>query len=125
VSTWLPASWLTTARIGKLHALEREVLTFASRRRGAILPLAVLQLLFHALGVIEKHLTLWLILGSAPPLMTSFIVETADRLITVAFKFVPFQVGVGEAGTGLITQLLGLGPAAGITVSIARKAPFA
>jgi hypothetical protein len=35
---------------------------------------------------------------------------------------VPFQVGVGEAGTGLITQLLGLGPAAGITVSIARKA---
>lgn len=122
VSTWLPASWLTTARIGKLHALEQEVLTFASRRRGAILPLAVLQLLFHALGVIEKHLTLWLILGAAPPLMTSFIVETADRLITVAFKFVPFQVGVGEAGTGLITQLLGLGPAAGITVSLARKA---
>jgi hypothetical protein len=122
VSTRLPASWLTTARIGKLRALEQEVLTFASRRRGAILPLALLQLSFHALGVIEKHLTLWLIVGSAPPLMTSFIVETADRLITVAFKFVPFQVGVGEAGTGLITQLLGLGPAAGITVSIARKA---
>jgi hypothetical protein len=122
VSTWLPASWLTTSRIGKLRALEQEVLTFASRRRSAILPLAVLQLLFHALGVIEKHLTLWLILGSAPALMTSFIVETADRLITVAFKFVPFQVGVGEAGTGLITQLLGLGPAPGITVSIARKA---
>ena len=73
-------------------------------------------------GVTEKHLTLWLILGSPPPLMTSFIVETADRLITVAFKFVPFQVGVGEAGTGLITQLLGLGPAPGVTVSIVRKA---
>ena len=97
-------------------------MTFASRRRGAMLPLVVLELSFHALGVIEKHLTLWLILGAAPPLLTSFIVETADRLITVAFKFVPFQVGVGEAGTGLITQLLGLGAAPGVTVSIVRKA---
>ena len=38
------------------------------------------------------------------------------------FKFVPFQVGVGEAGTGLITELLGLGAASGVTVSIVRKA---
>ena len=43
------------------------------------------------------------------PLVASFIVETTDRLITVAFKFLPFQVGVGEAGTGMVTQLLGLG----------------
>jgi hypothetical protein len=55
-------------------------------------------------------------------LLTSFIVETADRLITVAFKFVPFQVGVGEAGTGLVTQILGLGAAPGVTLSIVRKA---
>src|SRR5206468_7084075 len=94
----------------------------ASRRRGAMLPLVVLELSFHALGVIEKHLTLWLILGTAPLLWTSFIVETADRLITVAFKFVPFQVGVGEAGTAVITQLLGLGAAPGATVSIVRTA---
>ena len=122
VSTWLPASRLTASRIGKLRAVEEEVMTFASRRRGAMLPLVVLELSFHALGVIEKHLTLWLILGAAPPLLTSFIVETVDRLITVAFKFVPFQIGVGEAGTGLITQLLGLGVAPGVTVSIVRKA---
>jgi hypothetical protein len=122
LSAWLPASRLTASRIGKLRAVEHEVLTFASRRRGAILPLGALELSFHVLGVLEKHLTLWLILGAPPPVLTSFIVETADRLITVAFKFVPFQVGVGEAGTGLITQLLGLGPAPGVTVSIVRKA---
>jgi hypothetical protein len=121
VSRW-PAGRLTAARIGKLRAVEEEVLTFASRRRETILPLVVLELSFHALGVVEKHLTLWLILGGPPPLLTSFIVETADRLITVAFKFVPFQVGVGEAGTGIITQLLGLGAAPGVTVSIVRKA---
>ena len=122
VTTWLPARWVAGSRMAKLRTIEQDVLTFFSRRRGAVLPLAALELSFHALGVAEKHLTLWLILGTAPPLLTSFIVETVDRLITVSFKFVPFQVGVGEAGTGLITKLLGLGSAAGVTVSIVRKA---
>jgi hypothetical protein len=127
VTTLLPVAKLAGSRIDKLRAVEREVLTFASRRRQTIVPLVVLELSFHALGVIEKHLTLWLILGAAPPLLYSFIVETADRLITVAFKFLPFQIGVGEAGTGVITQLLGLDssasvPITGVTVSIVRKA---
>jgi len=123
VTTLLPVARMAGSRIDKLRAVEREVLTFASRRRQAIVPLVGLELSFHALGVIEKHLTLWLILGAPPPLLSSFIVETTDRLITVAFKFLPFQVGVGEAGTGLITHLLELGGSAtGVTVSIVRKA---
>jgi hypothetical protein len=122
IGTLLPASSGQRGRLARLRAVEQEVFTFASRRRAVMLPLAVLELGFHALGVAEKHLTLWLILGSPPALLTSFIVETADRLITVAFKFVPFQVGIGEAGTGLVTQLLGLGAAPGVTLSIVRKA---
>ena len=126
VTTLLPVARFAGSRVDKLRAVEQEVLTFVSRRRGAVVPLAALELSFHALGVLEKHLTLWLILGSPPPVLSSFIVETVDRLITVAFKFLPFQVGVGEAGTGLVTQVLGLGgPAAaavGVTVSIVRKA---
>lgn len=110
------------SKVDRLRAIEREVFTFASRRRAAVLPLIALELAFHALGVAEKHLALWLILPSPPSLLTSFIVETADRLITVAFKFVPFQVGVGEVGTGLVTQILGLGAAPGVTLSIVRKA---
>lgn len=122
IDTVLPASRAGGSRIAKLRAIEQEVLTFASRRRGIMVPLVVLELGFHLLGVIEKHLTLWLILDAPPALLTSFIVETADRLITVAFKFVPYQVGFGEAGTGLVTQVLGLGAAPGVTVSIVRKA---
>jgi Lysylphosphatidylglycerol synthase TM region len=122
VSTLLPAARVKGSRIEKLRAIEQELFTFAARRRSVMLPLVGLELTFHLLGVAEKHLTLWLILGSAPPLLTSFIVETADRVITVAFKFVPFQVGVGEAGTGLVTNLLGVGIAPGVTLSIVRKA---
>ena len=121
MGTWM-AAWLGASRVGKLRAVEEQVLTFAARRRQTVPLLVVLELGFHALGVLEKHITLWMILGAAPPLLTSFIVETADRLITVAFKFVPFQVGVGEAGTGFVTTLLGLTATDGITVSIVRKA---
>lgn len=110
------------SKADRLRAIEQEVFTFASRRRGALAPLVLLELTFHALGVAEKHLTLLLILPVPPSLLTSFIVETADRLITVAFKFVPFQVGIGEVGTGLVTQILGLGAAPGVTLSIVRKA---
>ncbi len=122
IDTLLPAKRTGASRLEKLRAIEQEVLTFASRRRAVMAPLVSLELAFHLLGVVEKHLTLWLILDTAPALLTSFIVETADRLITVAFKFVPYQVGFGEAGTGLVTQVLGLGAAPGVTVSIVRKA---
>jgi hypothetical protein len=122
ITMMLPIARIAGSRLEKLRAVEREVLTFVSRRRQIIAPLVGLELAFHALGVLEKHLTLWLILGAPPPLLSSFIVETADRLITVAFKFLPFQVGVGEAGTGLATLLLGLGEVTGVTVSIVRKA---
>jgi hypothetical protein len=122
LSTLLPAARMKGSRLERLRVMEQELLTFAARRRAAMPALIALELGFHVLGVAEKHLTLWLILGGAPALLTSFIVETADRVITVAFKFVPFQVGVGEAGTGLITNLLGLGYAPGVTLSIVRKA---
>ena len=122
LSTLLPAARLTGSRIERLRVMEQELFTFAARRRAVMLPLVALELAFHALGVAEKHLTLWLIMGTAPPLLTSFIVETADRVITVAFKFVPFQVGVGEAGTGIVTDLLALGRTPGVTLSIVRKA---
>lgn len=125
IATLLPVGWIGASRVEKLRAIEDEVLTFASRRRQRLPALVALELGFHGLGVLEKHITLWMILGSAPPLLTSFIVETTDRLITVAFKFVPFQVGVGEVGTGLVTELLGLTRTPGVTVSIVRKARMA
>jgi hypothetical protein len=109
-------------RIDKVRALEERIYSSASRRRQSLAPLAALELSFHALGVLEVHLTLWMLLGAPPPLLTSFILETVNRLITVVFKFVPMQVGVNEAGTALTTQILGLGTTPGLTLGIVRKA---
>lgn len=118
----LTGSAALDSRVAKIGALEDQVYTFASRRRHALLPLAALEVAFHALGVLEVHLTLWLLLGAAPTVLTSFVLEAVNRLITVVFKFVPMQVGVNEAGTALATQLLGLGLELGLTLAIVRKA---
>jgi hypothetical protein len=52
----------------------------------------------------------------------AFIVEAAGRLLTVAFKFVPMQTGVSEAGFAVLTDVLGMGPAVGTTLGLVRKA---
>ena len=105
----------------KLHAVEQGIYSFASRRRGAVVPVIALELAFHALGVLETHLTMWMILQDPPSLVTSFILETASRLITVLFKFIPMQIGVAEGGLALATDLLRMGPNPGITFSLVRK----
>jgi len=114
----LPGS---TARLERIRTLEQQVYTFASRRGTAMFPLIGCELAFHALGVLEAYVTLWMMQGVPPTLLTAFIIETVNRLITVAFKFVPLQVGVNEAGSALLTQVLGLGAAPGATLAVVRK----
>jgi hypothetical protein len=110
------------ARIERLHAVEEEVYTFATRRRASLLSIIALEFGFHALGVVEAFITLYLILGVSPGALVAFILETTNRVITIAFKFVPFQVGFGEAGSAYITMVLGLTTAPGLMLSIVRKA---
>ena len=108
-------------RVGQLHALEDQIYTFAVRRRSVLMPLVAVEMMFHVLGVLEVHVTWWLIQGAAPPLMTSFIFEGANRLVQVLFKFVPLRTGVDELTTGSFTQMLGFGAALGTTLAIVRK----
>jgi hypothetical protein len=108
-------------RVGQLHALEEQIYTFAVRRRGVLLPIFAAEAMFHALGVLEVHVTWWLIQGAAPSLLTSFIFEGANRLVQVLFKFVPLRTGVDELTTGSFTQMLGFGAALGTTMAIVRK----
>lgn len=106
----------------RVRALEVEIYSFASRHRRALPALAAAETGFHALGVAEAYLTLWLLSGAPPGLMTAFIVETTSRLITVVFKFVPLRLGVDEAATAFLTQqILGIGARSGLSIAIVRK----
>ncbi len=121
LSTVVPKESKLQERVGQLHALEEQIYTFAVRRRAVLVPILAAEAMFHALGVLEVHVTWWLIQGAPPPLLTSFIVEGANRLVQVLFKFVPLRTGVDELTTGSFTQMLGFGAALGATLAIVRK----
>jgi len=121
VSRWIPGG-AAGSRVSKLRMLEQDVYSFASRRPGALVPAILLELSFHALGVLETHLTLWALLPSPPALLTSFIFETASRLLIVAFKVVPFQVGVAEFGLAAFGVIVGMDKTVGAAFSLIRKA---
>ncbi len=109
----------------KLHTIEQDVYSFASRRRTTLVPVVLLELAFHGLGVIETHLTMWMLIGPQATLVTSFVIETASRLITVLFKVIPFQLGFAQGGLAVVTGLLGFGEGSGVTFSFVRQARMA
>jgi Lysylphosphatidylglycerol synthase TM region len=117
----VPSSSRLHARLDRLREVEQQIYTFATRRRHAILPIVAAEIGFHALGVLEAWLTWWFMQGVPPPLLLAFILEGANRLIIVLFKFVPLQLGVAEWTSGSFTQILGYGAAIGGTMSIVRK----
>ena len=125
ISRWLaraaPGS-KTHSGLGRLRMVEGDIYSFARRRRGTVLPVILLETTFHALSVLETHLTLWMILGGQPAIIQSFILETANRFIPSAFKFIPFQLGVSQVGNGLVTQVLGLGTTSGGALATVRQA---
>ena len=108
--------------VQRLQRLEQEIYSFSSRRRAAIVPIILTQLAFHALGVLEVHLTLMMLLPAAPPLLTSFILEGANRLVMVLFKFVWLRLGVDDVSSEWLGRVLGLGIAFGTTVAVVRRA---
>jgi hypothetical protein len=47
--------------------------------------------------------------------------ETTGRFITVAFKFVPYRLGIDEMGSGSIAQFIGLGTSSGVALALVRR----
>ena len=60
-------------------------------------------------------------IATPPTLLIAFILETANRLTNVVFKFVPMRLGVDEAGSALLTTVLGYTSATGATLALVRK----
>lgn len=112
-----------TRRLGKLQSLEHQVYTFVGRHPTLPLPVLLLEFAYHAAGVAEVYVTVALISDVvAPTLLTAFLLESMNRFINVAFKFVPLRLGVDEAGSAVLAQVLGFGSAVGITLALVRKA---
>ena len=103
--------------------IEDRIYGFYGRNRRLFLPILLLEACFHLAGMLEIYVTLLFISPLQPPtLFTAFILESVNRVITLAFKFVPLRMGVDEAGTGKISKVLQFTEATGVTLAIIRKA---
>lgn len=112
-----------TRVIPRAQNLEDRIYGFYSRNRGKLVPIFLLELCFHLAGVLEIYVTLSFISETiAPTFLTAFILESVNRVINVTFKFVPLRTGVDEAGTGMLSKVLGFTTAIGVTLAIVRKA---
>jgi len=109
-----------SVRLDRLRELEDYIFDFYSKRRMDFLLVVLCEILFHFAGVVEIFTTLRLI-GVDLNFATAFMLEAINRAINIAFIFVPALVGVDEAGTGLVTNTLGFGATAGVTLAIIRK----
>lgn len=75
---------------------------------------------FHIAAVAE----VWIVLRLLVPDITvgeAFLLESAGRFVTVAFKFVPFRLGIDEAGSSAVATAVGLPSASGATLALVRR----
>ena len=102
---------------------EDRVFAFVSARRDRLAGILALEFAFHVSAVLEIYLLLALLVpGTGRAVLLAVILETVERLITIAFKFVPLRLGVDQFGSGQMAELLGLGSAIGITIATVRTA---
>jgi hypothetical protein len=60
-------------------------------------------------------------LVSNATLLQAFVLEATGRFIVVVFKFVPYRLGVDEAGTALVARALTLDPTVGVALALVRR----
>ena len=105
----------------RVQTLEERVYGFYHRNRRSFLSIFALDMCFHLAGIAEIYTTLYFISPVAPTLQQAFILESVNRIINVAFKFIPLRAGVDEGGTGQVSKVLGFARNIGVTLAIIRK----
>lgn len=108
--------------IPRAQTLEDRIYGFYQSNRNQLVAIFLLEVCFHLAGIAEIYVTLSFISDVPPTLLTAFILESVNRVINVVFKFVPLRTGIDEAGTGMLSKVLGFTTAIGVTLAIVRKA---
>ena len=80
-----------------------------------------LDLLFQAAAVTEVYLTLRWLLPAPPTVSEAIMFSALDRGILMAFKFIPFRLGIDEFLSGALANALRWDPVTGVAVALIRK----
>ncbi|HJP91500.1 MAG TPA: lysylphosphatidylglycerol synthase domain-containing protein [Pyrinomonadaceae bacterium] len=112
---------VTTRFKPKAENFEELFYGFYAKSQRSFLSIFALDMCFHLAGVVEIFITLSFISPVAPTITQAFILESVNRIINVAFKFIPLRAGVDEGGTGQVSKVLGFARGIGVTLAIVRK----
>jgi len=99
-----------------------EMLRLLSHEPKALATVTALQVVFQAAAVAEVWVTLVLLGVPGVTFQQAFLLEYANRVVTLVFKFVPMRLGVDEVASGAMASLLGSGGTVGVAVALVRKA---
>ena len=105
----------------QVRLFENLIYGFYRRYPRRFLPIILLQIAFHSLGIVEAWFILSRISEQIISFYTAFLLESVNRVTLTLFKLVPFLVGVDEAGAQFVTETLALGAGVGVTLAIIRK----
>jgi phosphatidylglycerophosphate synthase len=103
-----------------IHSVEQTLLDFYHRTPKAFWASFLLNLACHAAAIAEVYLIVRL-MGAKLTLFGALAIEALTKLVNIAGTFNPGNIGTYEGGNMLITKLLGLTAAAGLTLAFARR----
>lgn len=106
--------------VERLREIEIHFYALVTWPAGRLAHVMLWEALFHVCAVTEVYLTLRLIAPTAT-IVDAFVLETAGRLVVVAFKFVPYRLGVDEAAGAVVARALMMEPTVGVTLSLVRR----
>jgi glycosyltransferase 2 family protein len=105
----------------RMESLEERIYGFYAKSERSFLSIFALDMCFHVAGVVEVFIVLSFISPTPPTIIQAFILESVNRIINVAFKFIPLRAGVDEGGSGQVSRVLGFARGIGETLAIVRK----
>ncbi len=104
-----------------VRLFENLIYGFYRRYPKRFLPICALETAYHLIGIAEVYYVLSRLSDASPSLMTSFLLESVSRLVTILFKLIPLTIGVDEAGAQFVGDAFALAAGVGVTLAIIRK----
>jgi hypothetical protein len=113
-------NWVS-AKLSIIDSAEHNLLTFHREAPAAFWASLTLNLLCHALAVLEVYLILRF-MGARIAVVGAFVLEGLTKVINLVGVLNPGNLGTYEGGNMLIAKILGVPGTAGLTLALCRRA---
>ena len=117
---WTFLRYRIEAKLPLIHSVENKLFDFHRYTPGAFWASLALNLLSHAMAILEVYLILWL-MGIRIGLLGALVFEALTKLVNAVGALNPGNVGSYEGGNMLIAKMFGLGGVVGLSIALTRR----